>query len=381
LRGIFSAGRMQLLEHEAKRRARALGLAVPKGYIAMSAEAAAMAAFDLGDTVVVKAQVPTGGRSKGGGVFVTSTHEVEAIAQGLLGSLVCGYPVNSVLVEEYVPSDREIYMAIAIDPRRGSAVLMLGLQGGVDVNRHAEKVARVDISVLTGLRDWHVWQAAEACEADAETTNALIYPAKVSYELFTRHRADLVEINPLLMTKGSQALAADIRIVVPGPDEANDGNLSRTRDGFDLMELDPQGLVGLLTTGAGASMLLVDVLTEAGLRPINFCDIRTGGLRGSSARLVAALRQLERYPNLACIAVNVFAGITDLAEFTKLLLSAIDECSPSVPVIVRVEGLGAEIARKRIRESGLISARSFDELEKLIHDTVNHGSRGEMFTC
>jgi succinyl-CoA synthetase beta subunit len=372
---------MQLLEHIAKRRARAVGLPVPKGYIAMSGAAAAEAASKLGEMVVVKAQIPAGGRAKAGGVVISGRSEAHAIAERMLGTQMCGYHVASVLVEEYLKPASEVYLAVAVDDRRASPVFMLGLHGGVEVNSRGNEVVQVNFPIFTGLQAWHVWEAATRCGAEPNIAKAVLSPAMAIYKLFLRYRAELVEVNPLLLREGTRAVAADVRIVVPGPDDISDANMSRSRNGFDMVELDPEGKVGLLTTGAGASMLLVDLLTEAGLRPINFCDIRTGSLRGSADRLVAALRLLVRYPNLKCIAVNVFAGITDLAEFAQLLVKAVRECSPTVPVVVRVEGMGSQAARGNLRRAGLTCAETFDELEAMVSDIVGERRSRERLTC
>jgi len=371
---------MQLLEHDAKRLAQTVGLDVPKGYLAGSPAEAAAAAFKLSDTVVIKAQVPVGGRGKAGGVVVTERKQAETVAAAMLGRRLHGFMVESVLVEEYVNPSLGIYLAVTIDPRSASPMLMLGLNGGVEINRHADKVARIHASVLTGVRSWHVWQAASLSGIDAGIAKDLVAPMQRAYRLFLDTRAELVEINPLLIQDKSRPIAADVKIVVPGAD-ARDGSFSRLRDGFDLIELDPTGLVGLISTGAGASMLLVDLLGDAGVRPINFCDIRTGSLHGKPDRLIIALKSLGRYPNLRCVAVNVFAGITDLAEFVELLLVAIKECSPNVPLVIRVEGLGSENARDRLRAHGLICAESIDDLQRMITETVNYRPVGKVPNC
>ena len=122
-------------------------------------------------------------------------------------------------------------------------------------------------------------------------------------------------------------------------------------EGFDYVELDPAGEIGLVTTGAGLSMMLIDELTARGMKPLNFCDIRTGQMRGSPARAIRVLEWITSRPSLRAILVSVFAGITDLAEFGGLLATAIEQ-TPSlrVPVIARLVGRGAPEAKRILAE-------------------------------
>jgi succinyl-CoA synthetase beta subunit len=353
---------MQLLEYEAKQKAQAAGLVVPKGQLARSPEEAIAAAARLGHRIVVKAQVPTGGRGSAGGIVVTERQNAGSAAASLIGTQISGHLVGAVLIEEYVPASQELYLAVTVDEGSARPLLLLGSRGGVDVNRYGTDVARVIVPLSSGLHDWHVWQVARLAGASRELIAMLRKVSRSAFRLFVECRAELVEINPLLVTANGDGVAADVRIVLDGRDGADASSISRASRGFDFVELDPGGCVGLITTGAGASMVLVDLLADAGLRPINFCDIRSGSFKGSAERLVAVLRELKSYPNLACVGVNIFAGITDLQEFADLLVIALERESPGVPTVVRLEGPGAQVARERLRQAGLLCAVTLDDL-------------------
>jgi succinyl-CoA synthetase beta subunit len=198
----------------------------------------------------------------------------------------------------------------------------------------------------------------------------LVHASRAVFRLFVEGRAELVEVNPLIVSPTGEGIAADVRIVLDGRDGAERTRMSRADQGYDFVELDGQGDVGLITTGAGASMVLIDLLEDAGLRPIDFCDIRSGSFKGSSERLVAVLRILNAYPNLACVAVNIFAGITDLKEFADLLLVALQKEPPAVPTIVRLEGPDVVAARDRIRNAGLPWAGSLEDLLQQVRGIV-----------
>jgi succinyl-CoA synthetase beta subunit len=180
-------------------------------------------------------------------------------------------------------------------------------------------------------------------------------------ELLIEHELALTEINPLFFSPdgcvaGDAKLVVDLdalsrqpetsSLIAARPDIYADANRKLT-EGFDYVELDPDGEVGLITTGAGLSMMLIDELTARGMKPLNFCDIRTGQMRGSPARAIRVLEWITSRPSLRGVLVSVFAGITDLAEFGELLATAIDQ-TPAlrVPVVARLVGRGAEEARR-----------------------------------
>lgn len=366
---------MQLLEHEAKRRAADAGLPVPAGSLAADPATACGAAHELGGHVVVKAQVPVKGRGKAGGIVeATSPAAAEAAATRLLGSRLAGHPVETVLVERHIPSVQEVYLAVTIKAEIRRAVLLLGASGGVDVEDRADRIATVPVSTMTGMRPWHVWQAARECELPSNLTRLLPPVARAAYRMFTEHRAAVVELNPLRMTPEGAVVAADVRVVpetaLAEPDRGDRWAIAAKEQGFDLVTLNDVGNVALVSTGAGGSLALVDLLAEAGLAPINFCDIRSGGLHGDPGRLRWALRALGQHPRLSCFTVNVFAGITEVVDFARLLVRAVDAERPGVPIVVRVEGRGADEARRVLKEAGLRCAYSLDDLIEKVRATV-----------
>jgi succinyl-CoA synthetase beta subunit len=358
------------LEHEGKALLAAEGVAIPDGTVARTAADAEAAAARIGGRVAVKAQVPTGGRGKAGGIRVVDASEARSAADGLLGAEVRGFLVNELLIEQALPAARELYAGIAVEPRSRMPVLLIGANGGVDVEEGAETIARVTYQLSRGLRPDHVWTAAAEAGLDAETTRRLVPVAQALSRVFASQRAQLVEANPVLDCGEDGLIAADVRVVrdpALTPESASDARHAESRElGFDYVTIDPQGEVGLITTGAGASMMLIDLLSDAGLKPIDFCDIRTGTMRGDGTRLRFVLEDLVSRPTLKVIAVNVFAGVTDLSEFVGLLLDALDTTAPGVPIVVRVEGRGAEGAREKLAAAGIPAVLSPEELVEQI---------------
>jgi succinyl-CoA synthetase beta subunit len=179
--------------------------------------------------------------------------------------------------------------------------------------------------------------------------------------MFLAHRLMLAEINPLFAQEDGRFVAGDAKVVVDmnAVDAASPVRaiLAEQRDlypdawrklseDFDFVEIDPAGRVGLVTTGAGLSMMLIDELVGQGIAPFNFCDMRTGQMRGSPERLLRIFDWLAAAPDVQVVLVNIFAGITDLSEFTQLLVDALQarpECR--WPIVARLVGNGEEQAR------------------------------------
>jgi succinyl-CoA synthetase beta subunit len=356
---------MQLLEHDAKARLAAHGVAIPRGVLVASPTDAATAAHSIGGPVAVKAQVPIGGRGRAGAIKLVDPDRAAQAADELLGSTFRGFPVDRVLVEQAIEAVRELYLGITVDPRLRRPVLLLGAAGGIDVEEGADSIARVSFSACRSLRPAQVWLAASRVGI-ADRAEPLIAIALAVADVFHSERARLVEVNPLVETNDGSFVAADVRIVPASATDAGDTLDPIVREsarlGFDLLLLDEGGDVGLITTGAGASMLLVDLLRAEGLRPINFCDLRTGSLRGDPSRIDFVLSTLAASRGLHAIAVNVFAGVTDLDEFARLLLRALGRRPLGAPVVARVEGRGAQSARWNLADAGLEVAHSLEDL-------------------
>jgi succinyl-CoA synthetase beta subunit len=181
--------------------------------------------------------------------------------------------------------------------------------------------------------------------------------------------AILLEINPLFVLDHGAWLAGDAKMVVDDNAIARQPAVGRLlearahayvetytkwKHGFDYVVVDPDGELGLLTTGAGLSMMLIDELRAAGMRPYNFLDVRTGGLRGDATRLVQVLHWIAQGCSVKCVLVNVFAGITHLGEFSRLLVEALER-SPQlkVPVVTRLVGNGLDEARAVLGAAGI----------------------------
>jgi succinyl-CoA synthetase beta subunit len=335
------------------------GIPIPAGVVVMDA----VPALSGDGPWMVKAQVPVGGRGKAGGIVRCDTRaSIEAAVTSLLGSRLKGHVVDACLVEA-VAVGQERYLAIMVDPASYGLRVIYSAQGGTEIEQSGSAAVR--------LCPPHPGAVAEvladliADEPDAWRHSVAAIGKALAEMLLTRELA-LAEINPLFVSEAG-CVAGDAKVVVDLNAIARQPRIAqmiaarpaiyldacrKIAEGFDYVELDPEGEIGLITTGAGLSMMLIDELTARGAKPLNFCDIRTGQMRGSPARLIRVLAWITARPSLKAVLVNIFAGITDLGEFAGLLAAAI-QASPAlqVPVVARLVGRNAAEAQRILAEA------------------------------
>ena len=355
---------MLLLEHDAKTLLARNGIAVPPGVLIETPDALAGADLPPGPWVV-KAQVPVGGRGKAGAIRLVNDHAglVRAIAE--IGAMrVKGHAVRGCRVESQA-SGQEAFLSFAIDATAGAVRMLFSPEGGVDI----ESAAPGSLRSLTVPLDLNAMRTAlpRLIEgAPAHLADAVLQAGTQLAELFIRYEALLLEINPLFVAADGSWIAGDARLaidesalprqaelmlLISAREAAYADALFKYREGFDYIALDPEGEIGLITTGAGLSMKIIDDLTAAGEKPFNFVDIRSGQFRGDPARLITVLRAIAQGPKVRVVLVNIFAGITHLGEFARLLataLAAVPEMR--APVVARLVGNGLDDARATLAQ-------------------------------
>lgn len=357
---------MYLLEHDAKELLAAHGVSVPAGLLI--ADATDPVELPPGPWIV-KGQIAAGGRGKAGIVRkAQTTAEVEALARDILGRTVKGKRVDSVRVEAQVAGAEEAYIGFLIDAAAAGVRVIVAESGGMDIEAMPHDAIRSE--TVPADREAMLGAVRRATQGMApHKAKALNDIAAKLAPFFIEREAVLVEINPLFVQPDGTWVAGDAKVVTD--DNALDRQpglreIVRTRasaytevalkldHGFDYVVVDPEGEIGLLTTGAGLSMMLIDELRAVGLKPFNFLDIRTGGLRGETKRIVQVLQWLGEAPRVKVVLINVFAGITDLGEFSKLLVAAIGEAPAlKVPVVARLVGNRLPAAREVLSAAGI----------------------------
>jgi succinyl-CoA synthetase beta subunit len=356
---------MYLLEHDAKTLLAHHGVPIPAGTLLTNLELTDLAPGPW----VVKGQIAAGGRGKAGIIRRAATaEEVAEHARSILGRVIKGKRVEYVRVEQQVSEAEEAYFGLLLDAAAGGVRVIVSESGGMDI----EAVPHEEIRSATVRpeRDAIVACVDRLAEGMSGPKAAALRAAAAQLaSVFIEREAILIEVNPLFVKRDGTWVAGDAKIVTD--DNALDRQpwlfaLAKERHtvypevalklehGFDYVVVDPDGEIGLLTTGAGLSMMLIDELRAAGLKPFNFLDIRTGGLRGETTRLVKVLEWIGAAPRVRVLLVNMFGGITDMGEFSRLLLMALSEAPAlKVPVVVRLAGNGLSEAREVLGAAGI----------------------------
>lgn len=361
---------MLLLEHDGKELLAARNIPVAPGILLETPEDASAAALPPGPWVV-KAQVAVGGRGKAGGIRMAATpDEIRAHTRALLGSRIRGHEVRGCRVEQCISGGHEAYVSLSADPLSAGVRILMSAAGGVDV----ESMARQPGALLSAVAEPRLDAVSEAARKLADgiagpLRAAMLDAAQQLAAAFFDMEALLLEVNPLFVRDDGSWVAGDAKVILDDNALARHDDLVqmvhrrnaaypeaefKLVEDFDYVELDRDGEVGLVTTGAGLSMMLVDQMSESGLRAFNFLDIRTGQMRGDPHRLLRVFDCMRTGRNIKVLLVNVFAGITHLGEFSRLLAHALAH-TPSlqgVPVVARLVGNGQDEARANLEQAG-----------------------------
>lgn len=366
---------VRLLEYQAKRVFEEAGIPVPRGKVAATPTEAAEITEELGSTVVIKAQVPIGGRGKAGGIKLADSPEAARDeAERILNMRIHDYPVRQVLVEEAASISKEYYLGVTLDRASQSIVVILSSEGGMDIEEVAatqpEKVRKVWVDSALGLREFHVRRLISEGGVEQEHARAIASILKRMYQTLLANDATLVEINPCAGLADGRVVALDgkmeidesayfrqQRLVAEG---ANDEEhpLEREAKGLGLAYVKLDGEVGIIGNGAGLVMTTLDMIQRCGGRPANFLDI--GG--GAKAEVVRnALRVVLSDPDVRSILLNVFGGITRGDEVARGLLAVFSEMDVQVPVVVRLAGTRAKEGLELLEGTTLVTAETFLE--------------------
>ncbi len=359
---------MFLIEHHGKELLAAHGIPVPMGVFVPAGSDPLAYKFPAGP-VMVKAQVLAGGRGKAGAVQAADSQgQVRRVIAEFDGRTLNGKPIHGFRVEQRVDFVHEAYVSLSIDGEAARIRLFVSPDGGVDVEAHAthERAARSALAHPDELAG----AAEEICAALPSPVRAALAGAVPRLaDLFLRYEATLLEINPLFVRADGSWIVGDVKLVIDDNAIVRQGAIRSLLEqhpdiypesarklihGFDYVEVDVDGEIGLITTGAGLSMQLIDELKDQRRRPLNFCDIRSGQFRGDPARLIAVMRWITERPHIRVVLVNIFAGITDLAEFARLLVQAAAAVPElRVPMVARLIGRNLDEARHILATSDL----------------------------
>ena len=316
-----------------------------------------------------------GGRGKAGGIrLAKNAEEAENLATLILSMEIKGLPVRKVLVDEAVSISREIYLAITNDRDQRKPIFITSAAGGMDIeevaNTSPEKIIKLDVEPLLGLRDFQARDLAIAIDLPREYWKSFIGIAQSLWRVYNECDASLVEINPLVITSDQRMLALDGKMVLDDNALYRHPDLTEMRDldaeakeeiearkyGLSFIKLD--GQIGCLVNGAGLAMATMDIIHHFGGSPANFLDIGGGA---SSEKVAAAMRIILTDANVKVVLVNIFGGITRCDEVAQGIVGAISEVQPKVPFIVRLVGTNATEGLKLLKSAHVDTCESLVE--------------------
>jgi succinyl-CoA synthetase beta subunit len=390
---------LKIHEYQAKSVLARFGLPVPRGEVIVNASEASAVAERLGTSVVVvKAQIHAGGRGKGGGVkLAKSPDEAERIARQMIGMTLVthqtgpeGRKVQRVLIEEGLQIERELYLSILIDRAAGRPVIIASAAGGMDIEEVAakepEKILREQADPATGVLPFQSRKLAFAMGLDAGPAGKMVKVLDAIYKAFIDTDASMIEINPLILTKGGDLIALDAKVTF------DDNALYRhhdIREFRDLSEEDPleveaskfslnyirlDGNIGCMVNGAGLAMATMDIIKLAGGEPANFLDVGGGA---NAEQIKNAFRILMADKNVKAVFINIFGGILRCDVLAAGVIAAVKELGVPVPIVIRMEGTNVEEGKRMLKESALnfTTADSMNDGANAVVALANAGVR------
>jgi succinyl-CoA synthetase beta subunit len=351
---------VDLFEYQGKQYFARYGIAVSPGGVADTVDEAVAQAERAGYPVVVKAQVQVGGRGKAGGVkLAADANEVRLHAANILGLDIKGHVVKRLWIEHASDIAEEYYASFTLDRSAKQHLGMLSAKGGVEIEQVAatdpDAIARIHVNPVDGLAPEQARAWVDAAELDPAATDGAVDILLKLYRCYVEGDADLVEINPLILTPDGSVHALDAKVTLddnasfrhPEWDEFRGFEVLDPRDamarerGLQYVGLD--GTVGIIANGAGLAMSTVDVVSQVGGSPANFLDIGGGA---NADVMAAALDVINHDEKVKVIFINIFGGITRGEEVANGIVTALGRVQLRSPIVIRLDGTNAEQGRE-----------------------------------
>jgi len=385
---------MNIHEHQAKEILKKYGAVVPEGVFGLSVEELLEKAKSLKtNKFVLKAQIHAGGRGKAGGVKILDTfEELEKSAKELFGKKLIthqtgpeGREVKRLYVEESSNIDKEFYLSCLVDRASSKIAFISSDQGGMDIEEVAlkspEKIITTKIDLKNEISDDECKKIIEIFKLDGNSKDEAVFLIKSIYKMFVSTDANMVEINPLILTKEKKVVCLDAKV------NFDDNALFRHREIVDLRDLneeDPaeieaskhdlayiklEGSIGCMVNGAGLAMATMDIIKLYGSEPANFLDVGGGA---SKEKVSAAFKIILSDKNVKGILINIFGGIMRCDVLAQGVVDAAKEININVPLVVRLAGTNFKEGKEILDNSGLklISAENLDDAAKKIVEAI-----------
>ncbi len=395
---------MNIHEYQGKAVLKEFGLPVSRGVAIFSADEAEAAAKELGGPLwVVKSQIHAGGRGKGkfkeadagekGGVrLAKSIDEVKQFAQQMLGKTLvtiqtgeAGKQVNRLYIEDGSDIESEFYLSMLVDRATGRVAFVVSTEGGMDIEKVAhdtpEKILTFAVDPATGVMPHHGRTVAKALGLKGSLAKEAEEIVTKLYTAFLAKDMEMLEINPLIVTKDDRLICLDAKIGFDDSALYRRPEIAALRDlteedekeieasKYDLAYIALDGTIGCMVNGAGLAMATLDIIKLYGEEPANFLDVGGGA---SAEKVAAAFKIITSDPKVMGILVNIFGGIMKCDVIARGVIAAVKTVGLQVPLVVRLEGTNVEEGKQIIRESGLnvIPADDLDDAAQKIVNAV-----------
>jgi len=381
---------MNIHEHQAKKILKEYGAIVPEGVFAFTVDELVEKAKSLKtEKFVLKAQIHAGGRGKAGGVKILNTiEELGNAAKELLGKTLVthqtgpeGREVKRLYVEESSNIDKEFYLSCLIDRTSSKIAFISSDQGGMDIeevaNKTPEKIITTKVEIGDEISDTDCKKIIEIFNLSGDVNKQAIALIKSVYKMFICTDANMVEINPLILTKEEKIICLDAKVNFDSNALFKHPKIMELRDlneedpteieasKHDLAYIKLDGSIGCMVNGAGLAMATMDIIKLYGKEPANFLDVGGGA---SKEKVSAALKIILLDKNVKGILINIFGGIMRCDVLAQGVVDAAKEINISVPLVVRLAGTNFKEGKKILDSSGLklISAENLDDAAQKI---------------
>ena len=385
---------MNIHEHQAKQILKRYGATVPEGIFALNVKELIEKAKSLKtEKYVLKAQIHAGGRGKAGGVKILNTlNELQKAAQELLGKILVthqtgpeGREVKRLYVEESSNIEKEFYLSCLIDRASSKIAFISSDQGGMDIEEVAiktpDKIITTKVEIVDKILDSDCEKIIEIFNLTDDVKKQAILLIKSLYKMFISTDANMVEINPLILTKEKQIVCLDAKVnfdsnaLFKHPEimelrdlnEENPTEIEASKHDLAYIKLD--GSIGCMVNGAGLAMATMDIIKLYGKEPANFLDVGGGA---SKEKVTAALKIILSDKNVKGVLINIFGGIMRCDILAQGVVDAAKEINIRVPLVVRLAGTNFKEGKKILDNSGLklISAENLDDAAKKIVEAI-----------
>jgi len=385
---------MNIHEHQAKKILKKYGAIVPEGVFAFTVDELIEKAKSLKtEKFVLKAQIHAGGRGKAGGVKILNTiEELSAAAKELLGKTLVthqtgseGREVKRLYVEESSNINKEFYLSCLIDRVSSKIAFISSDQGGMDIeevaNKTPEKIITTKVEIDDEISDIDCEEIIKIFNLSGDAKKQAISLIKSVFKMFTSTDANMVEVNPLILTKEEKIICLDAKVNFDSNALFKHPEIMELRDlneedpteieasKHDLAYIKLDGSIGCMVNGAGLAMATMDIIKLYGKEPANFLDVGGGA---SKEKVSAALKIILSDKNVKGILINIFGGIMRCDVLAQGVVDAAKEINISVPLVVRLAGTNFQEGKKILDNSGLklISAENLDDAAQKIVEAI-----------